>query len=122
MLTGEALDVVVGRIAANPAMAVLEKGVIAYLQELRESLFEDGDVSETESGVVFCGCDDCEAREILTYVVPRIVALAANAVVAELAERNAVDRCQDCGSAFDEHQCGEPIRVEVETIDLGPQQ
>lgn len=28
---------------------------------------------ETESGLVFCGCNVCESREILSYIVPRAI-------------------------------------------------
>jgi hypothetical protein len=27
----------------------------------------------TESGLPFCACNDCESREILSYIAPRVI-------------------------------------------------
>lgn len=49
----------------------LEQGLRDYTDLLWESHFEDKDV-DTLSGQPFCGCETCETRELLWYLVPKL--------------------------------------------------
>jgi len=50
----------------------LQRGLEEYMMSLYASVDEDADV-ETESGAPYCGCSDCENRELLSYMAPRII-------------------------------------------------
>lgn len=68
-LSPAALTDLVDRCRRDEGMALIERRLIAYLDRLREP--------DTVSGVPFCGCADCEAREVLALVVPPVTALVA---------------------------------------------
>jgi len=52
----------------------LQKGLQEYMFGLFDSLDLDWQsIVETLSGEPYCGCDVCEYREALFYVVPRVV-------------------------------------------------
>jgi hypothetical protein len=55
----------------------LQQGLEMYMMALYDSVdAEEGTPAadiETESGLIFCGCHTCEAREILTFIVPRAI-------------------------------------------------
>ena len=53
----------------------LEQGVEAYSDMLFEAVWaeEESEVSETLSGLPFCGCSQCFWRETLFYIVPKII-------------------------------------------------
>lgn len=57
--------------------AELQKGLEEYMMSLYESVEADLDSPEanveTESGQPFCACNVCEGREILSYIVPRVI-------------------------------------------------
>lgn len=66
--------------------ASLQQGLEDYMMMLHEALIMDDaeryddpeeqefdPLLETESGIVFCGCNVCEYREILAYTTPRII-------------------------------------------------
>ena len=46
----------------------LEQGLNAYMASLH-----DEEPAPTLSGEPFCGCEDCHTREILAFVVPRVL-------------------------------------------------
>lgn len=55
----------------------LQQGLESYMETLYESVEASMDDPEfdavTESGEAFCGCNVCEGREILSFVVPRTI-------------------------------------------------
>jgi hypothetical protein len=51
----------------------LQNGLEGYMMALYDSVDEENSEVETESGLPFCGCNVCEAREILTFIVPRAI-------------------------------------------------
>ena len=57
--------------------ANLQQGLESYMEKLYESVEADLDTPEadpqTESGEPFCGCNVCEGREILSFIVPRTI-------------------------------------------------
>ena len=63
-------------------MKQVERGFTDYMYTLAESLFEEDQGStefvETESGYAYCGCEDCEKREIFAYLMPRFLDLYLN--------------------------------------------
>jgi hypothetical protein len=59
----------------NPDWALdLQRGLDSYMQVLYDGIDFAEDRIETLTGEPFCGCNDCEYREMLAHVVPRIVA------------------------------------------------
>jgi hypothetical protein len=52
--------------------ANLQRGLGDYMTTLYDSI-DSGEEVETESGAPYCGCNDCEDRELLTYMAPRII-------------------------------------------------
>jgi len=52
----------------------LQRGLDSYMQALYDGIDFAEDLIETVTGEPFCGCNDCEYREMLAHVVPRIVA------------------------------------------------
>jgi hypothetical protein len=50
----------------------LQKGLEDYMMGLYGSV-DTGEEVDTESGIPFCGCGDCENRELLSYMAPRII-------------------------------------------------
>lgn len=50
----------------------LQKGLEGYMMGLYDSIDNEEEIA-TESGAPFCGCSDCENRELLTYMAPRII-------------------------------------------------
>lgn len=57
--------------------AGLQSGLEEYMMKLYESVdAEEGSPEaniQTESGQPFCACNVCEGREILSYIVPRVI-------------------------------------------------
>ena len=51
---------------------LLSKGLSDYLHYIWGEIHENGECEDTESGYTACGCHDCEVREILSWVVPRV--------------------------------------------------
>jgi len=55
----------------------LQNGLEEYMMALYDYVEAESDTPEadveTESGLPFCGCNVCEAREILTFIVPRAI-------------------------------------------------
>jgi hypothetical protein len=52
----------------------LQHGLEEYIDALMESLdSSEDDEIETETGIVFCGCNVCLWREVLAYTVPRLL-------------------------------------------------
>ena len=45
----------------------LQKSLEAYMMGLHDEELE------TESGEPYCGCSDCENRELLTFISPRVI-------------------------------------------------
>lgn len=57
----------------DPKWAIdLQRGLEEYMMTLYDSIDTEEEVS-TESGAPFCGCSDCENRELLSYMAPRII-------------------------------------------------
>ena len=61
-------------------MMIMEQGYMMHMENLFTQIMEgteDGgtEVLDTESGEPFCGCEICEVRETLAYLVPRVVGL-----------------------------------------------
>ena len=54
----------------------LHRDTIQMLHRLEESIDAEDETADAEtlSGYPYCGCEDCQIREILTLAVPRIVA------------------------------------------------
>jgi hypothetical protein len=50
----------------------MEQGLNAYMASLHGSI-DNTEPVETLSGEPFCGCETCHTREILAYVVPRVL-------------------------------------------------
>lgn len=64
----------------------LQQGLEEYMMKCHDSVDEDeeliGDSGfETESGWPFCGCNTCEYREIMSFLVPRIITASAEGKV-----------------------------------------
>ena len=71
----------------NPAFSIIDEkwahdmqvGLEEYMMLLYTSVESlEGDDPEwedfdTESGILFCGCNVCEYREILSYITPRVI-------------------------------------------------
>lgn len=55
------------------AVIALEDGLSAYLMRLYESIDDESVDPTTLSGLPFCGCDVCQTRETLVYLVPSIL-------------------------------------------------
>lgn len=53
--------------------ADLQEGLENYIMGLFDEEDDNGEPLETESGEPFCGCNTCEYREVLAYVVPRVL-------------------------------------------------
>lgn len=60
-------------------MKNVERSFTQYMDMLTESIFDvDEDATEdveTESGYAYCGCQDCEHREIFAHLMPRFLDL-----------------------------------------------
>ena len=64
----------------------LQRDLEEYMGQCYNSVDEDEEFSgdagfETESGWPFCGCNTCEYREILSFLVPRIITAQAEGKV-----------------------------------------
>lgn len=51
---------------------IVEQTLKMHLMNMAEIVMDDAD-HETPSGFPFCGCEECEVREILALLVPIIV-------------------------------------------------
>ncbi|HSO03146.1 MAG TPA: hypothetical protein VLQ92_01590 [Candidatus Limnocylindrales bacterium] len=76
-LAPQALAALVDRCQRDAQMSAIERNLIGYLDHLREDLFDQGQGVDTVTGIAFCGCGDCEAREVLAHVVPPLTDLVA---------------------------------------------
>jgi len=76
-LSPQVLADLVDRCRRTDQMSAIERSLISYLDTLREELFDQGEAIDTTSGITFCGCADCEAREVLAHVVPPLTDLVA---------------------------------------------
>ena len=58
----------------DEAMRTVELSLHHYLDQLLAGYFdnETDSFDNTESGIPFCGCTTCIAREMLAWLVPRI--------------------------------------------------
>ncbi len=66
----------------------LQNGLEEYMMQCHDSVDSDEEFTgdggfETLSGWPFCGCNTCEYREILSYLVPRVI-VASNEGKVEL--------------------------------------
>ena len=77
-LSPQVLADLVDRCRRTDQMSAIERSLISYLDTLREDLFDQGEAVDTASGITFCGCADCEAREVLAHVVPPLTDLVAH--------------------------------------------
>ena len=77
-LSPQALADLVDRCRRTDQMSAIERSLITYLDDLREDLFDQGEAANTASGITFCGCADCQAREVLAHVVPPLTDLVAH--------------------------------------------
>jgi hypothetical protein len=64
----------------------LQQGLEEYMMQCHDSIDADEEFAgdsgfETESGWPFCGCNTCEYREILSFLVPRIITASAEGKV-----------------------------------------
>ena len=60
---------------AHSAVVEVEDGLAGYMIRLYESLDDDTVDGTTFSGLPFCGCDVCQTRETLAWLVPTILTL-----------------------------------------------
>jgi hypothetical protein len=74
-LSPRVLADLVDRCRRTEQMSAIEVSLICYLDRLDEALFADGSADDTDSPVSYCGCADCQAREILAHLVPPLADL-----------------------------------------------
>ena len=74
-LSPQVLADLVDRCRRTEQMGAIEASLIEYLVHLDADLFEYGAADDTDSGVSYCGCADCQAREILAHLVPPLADL-----------------------------------------------
>lgn len=61
-------------------MKSVERSFTEYMGQLSESVMDDKDI-ETDSGYAYCGCEDCETREIFAHLMPKFLDLYRNGFI-----------------------------------------